>query len=461
MTATFPLASDLAALRRTCTGPVLAPGEPGFDDARRAWNLAVDQHPALVAVPADAHDVAAVVRHARAAGLRVNVQGTGHGAGALGDLQETALVRTTALTEVRVDADARRARVGAGVVWRDVAVPASAHGLAPLAGSSPDVGVVGYSLGGGLGWLARRHGLACNSVTAVELVTADGELVRVDADAEPDLFWALRGGGGSFGAVTAMEFALHPAPAVVAGALLWPAEEAERVLGRWAQWVEEVPEELTSTAGVTTFPPLPAVPEPLRGRSFATVTAALLGDLEAAGRLLAPLRELGPQLDTFAPVAPAALVDLAGDPPQPVPVVSDHTLLAEVTPQTVEAFAAMTGPGSGSPLLMAQLRHLGGALGRAPEGAGALATLDAGFAAFAVGMPMDAEHGRQVARHARDLVDELAPWSAGRAYLNFAERPTDTATGFPAAVHRRLAEVKAAVDPEDVFRANHPIAPAA
>src|SRR4051794_11443886 len=230
MLMTGGLGLDVQELRSKLAGTVVAPGDPSWDEARQAWNLHADQRPALVALPENVDDVVAIVEFARAGGLRVAAQGTGHNASAIASLERTVLVRTCRMKGVAIDAPGRRARVAAGTVWAEVTGPASEHGLAPLAGSSPDVGVVGYTLGGGLSWLSRRHGLAANSVIAIEMVTADGRVVRTDRDHEPGLFWALRGGGGSFGVVTAIEFALHPAPSVYGGAMLWPWERAAEVL---------------------------------------------------------------------------------------------------------------------------------------------------------------------------------------------------------------------------------------
>src|SRR5687767_10118689 len=196
---------DVSALRARMTGHAVTPADPEWDVARQAWNLAVDQRPAIVALPESADDVVAVVRYARAHGLRIAAQGTGHNAGPLGPLDGTVLVKTSRMRGVTVDPDARTVRVDAGVLWQEATNAAAEHGLAALAGSSPDVGVVGYSLGGGISWLARKHGIGANQVTAIELVTADGRFVRADAENEPDLFWALRGGGGAFGVVTAIE----------------------------------------------------------------------------------------------------------------------------------------------------------------------------------------------------------------------------------------------------------------
>lgn len=197
-------------------------GDEQWDSARAAWNLAIDQRPAMVARPGNADEVAAVVRHARENGLRVAVQAEGHSAGALAGVgEDTLLLKTARMTGAEIDAENRRSRVGAGAKWQDVSALASPQGLAGLSGSSAEVGVVGYMLGGGHGWLARRHGLACNSVVGAEVVTADGQHLRADRENEPDLFWALRGGGGSFGVVTALEFELYPVPELYAGMLTW------------------------------------------------------------------------------------------------------------------------------------------------------------------------------------------------------------------------------------------------
>src|SRR4051794_10835470 len=283
-TAHSPLAEAL-------TGDVVLPGDPGWDDARSAFNLLLDQHPAAVAFPADAHDVAAAVDYARRAGLRVAPQATAHNQGPLGnELADTLLVNVRGLDEVRVDPGAQRVRVGAGVKWDRVAPRLSAHGLAGLHGSSPDVGIAGYSLGGGMGWLARKYGLQANSVTAFELVTADGTLVRTDAEHDADLFWALRGGGGNFGVVTAIEFAVYPVEELYAGAVFFEVERSGEGLHAGNALLPTVPDGLMSWASIMHFPPIPDVPPFARGRSYAVVMAAHLGT-EAEGRaLLAPVR---------------------------------------------------------------------------------------------------------------------------------------------------------------------------
>src|SRR5499425_3136185 len=337
---------DLDALRAAIAGQVFVPGEAGYDQARQAWNLAVDQRPAVVVEAGSAADVAQAVRFARARGVRIAPQGTGHGAGPLEPLDGAMLLRTTRMRKVHIDPAARTARAEAGAVWQDVTVPAAEHGLAGLAGSSPNVGVAGYTLGGGLGWLARRYGLAANSVTAAELVTPDGDPVRADAGHEPDLFWAIRGGGGSVGVVTALEMRLYPVRELYAGVLFFPIERSAEVLHTWRAWTDTVPDEVTSIGRILRFPPLPEVPEALRGRAFALVEAAYLGDAAAGADLIGPLRGLGPELDTFAMVPAPALQQLHMDPAQPVPAEGDGEFLADLPAAAIDALLDLAGPGT-------------------------------------------------------------------------------------------------------------------
>jgi len=455
------MAVDVDALRSRIEGTVAAPGDHGYDEARMAWNLAVDQRPALVAIPHTAADVVAIVDFARERRLGVAPQGTGHNAAPLGSLEHAVLLKTSALREVEIDAPRRRARVGAGVLWAEVTAPASEHGLAPLAGSSPDVGVVGYTLGGGLSWLGRRHGLAANSVLAIEIVTADGRLVRTDRDNDPELFWALRGGGGSFGVVTAIEFVLYPAPEVYGGAMLWPWERAGEVLERYVEWCRTAPDTISTSARLLQVPPLEEIPEGIRGRNFVAIDGAYLGGPEAGAEVLAPLRALEPEIDMFGPIPAAALSHIHMDPEHPVPAYGDGMLLDELTPAAIDALVAAAGPGSGSPLLMVELRQLGGAFAVPPAEHGALAKVGGAFALFAVGMAPVPEAGAAIEAHVDVVLEAMDPWASGRRYLNFAERSADASSFFPEGTLRRLQALKAAIDPGDVFRANHPVTAAA
>jgi hypothetical protein len=452
--------TPLTALRARFRGALIEPGDVGWDGATQAFNLAFVQEPALVAVPADEGDVIAIVNFARQRGMRVAPQRTGHNAEPLGAMDDVVLVKTDALRGVEIDAERRIARVRAGSKWEDVLPRASELGLAALHGSTADVSVAGYSLGGGVGWYARKHGLATNSVTAIELVTADGRLRRVDHDHDPELFWALRGGGGNFGIVTALEIRLYPIAGVYAGVLFFPWERASEVLHAWRDWTESVPDEVTSVGRILQFPPLPELPDTIRGRRFAMVDAVVIGDERHGTELLRPLRELGPEMDTFAMVPPAAIAELHMDPPEPVPYTAGGMMLGELPREAIDAFVEVAGPGSGSPLLIAEIRHVGGALRHAQPHHGALATFDAAYLTLGVGMVLDDETYRASHERLELLAGAFAPYDTGREYLNFAERPTDPARFYTPEVYGRLRAVKAQWDPEELFRANHPIAPA-
>ncbi len=433
-------------------------GDEQWDSARAAFNLAIDQRPAMVARPGNADEVAAVVRYARENGLRVAVQAEGHGAGPLAGVgEDTLLLKTVRMTGTEIDAENRRSRVGAAAKWQDVSALASPQGLAGLSGSSAEVGVVGYTLGGGHGWLARKHGLACNSVVGAEVVTADGQLLRADRENEPDLFWALRGGGGSFGVVTALEFELYHVPELYAGMLTWPWERTADVLHAWREWAPGLPDEMSTWARVLQVPPLPDIPEPVRGRQLVVVEAAYLGGEESGAELLRPLRDLAPELNTFAVVPPAALGHLHMDPEDPVPFATNGQLLDELPPAAIDTIVEAVGPDSGSPLLSLELRLLGGALTEAQPDAGALASVDQAFLTLGVGMVMDPGMASAINAHLDLVSNALGPWDSGVKYANFVDVPIDTRMCYPPETFDRLQEVKARYDRHDLFRANHPI----
>ena len=447
------------ALQSHIKGEVAFAGGPGYDEARNAWNLAVDQRPAVVVVAESAADVARAVCVARDRGLRIAPQGTGHGSSALEPLDGSMLLKTSRLRRVTVDPLRRVARAEAGAEWQHVTAPAGAHGLAALAGTSPNVGVTGYTLGGGLSWLARRHGLAANSVTAIELVLPDGRSTRADAGEEPDLFWALRGGGGSFGVVTAIEMTLYPIREIYAGGLFFPIQRTDEVLQAWRAWTDAVPDELTSMGRILRVPPIPEIPAQLRGRHFVLVEAALMGDQDTGAELLRPLRQLGPVIDTFAMVPAPALQQVNMDPAQPVPSGGDGLLLADAPTGAIEALVAQVGPDADTPLVSIEIRHLGGALAREAPGAGALAKFDASYLVFAGGFAPTPDVGEAVLAHARNLEDALARWRAGYDYYNFVETRAGANAALPPATYRRLQGIKATYDPEQVIISAHPIQP--
>jgi FAD/FMN-containing dehydrogenase len=452
-----PAVSRAESLRGLCGGSVQLPGDPAYDMARSPWNLQMHDYPAAVAYPAFPDEVAEVLRAAAAAGLRVAAQGTGHGAPPLeGRLGDAVLLRTSAMTELEIDADRRTVRAGAGVLWGDLADAAGRHGLASRHPSSPDVGVVGYSMGGGIGWYARKLGLQCNAITAVELVLADGTLVRATDDRDTELFWALRGGATPLGVVTALEFKLFPLETVVAGALAWDWTAVERVLPAWVAWCADAPEEATSAFRLLDVPSVEPIPAELHGRQIAMIDGAVLGDDAFAAEVLAPLRALAPEFDTIARVPAASLVRLHLDPEGPTPAYASSTLVSGLPDAALAGILGAVGPGSGTRLAAAELRQLGGAVSRpAPDG-GALSFLDGRFLALGLGLGGgdDDDWARQREDAARFLA-AVEPWATGRQYLPMLDDRTDTRKVFPPGVHARLSAVRRAADPGNLFLAPH------
>jgi FAD/FMN-containing dehydrogenase len=340
-----------------------------------------------------------------------------------------------------------------------VTVPAGQHGLAALAGTSPGVGVAGYPLGGGIGWLARRYGLAANSVTAADIVTPDGDLVRADAGQQPDLLWAVRGGGG-IGVVTALEMTLYPVRELFAGVLFFPIQRSSQVLHAWREWTGTVPDQITSIGRIMRFPPLPEVPGHLRGRAFTLVEAACLGDAAAAAEILRPLRQLGPEIDTFATIPAPALSQLHMDPDQPVPNQGDGVLLTDLPAAAIDALLALAGPDAQTPLASIEIRHLGGALARPAPGGGAQPAIDARYLTYAAGATPTPELTAVMRAHARAVTDALTPWHARYDYYNLTETPADAHAVLPAASYHHLQHIKAAYDPGQAIISAHPVWPA-
>lgn len=331
------------------------------------------------------------------------------------------------MTSVEIDADRQIATVGAGILWLDVVEAAASHGLAALHGSSPDVGVSGYSLGGGMGWFARKLGLQTNSITGATVVTADGEIRHVDADStgvDADLFWALRGGGGNLGLVTSLSFRLYAIDTAYGGMLAWAWLHAEEVLTRWASWSLDALDEVTTSFRIMQMPPIEEIPEPIRGRNLVVIDGAVLADDARSEQILAPLRELQPEIDMFGRMPAAALVRIHGDPEGPTPAVSDSSMLASLPPEAIRALVDVAGPDSGSSLLITELRQLGGQVGRPHEGAGAMPMLDGQFVLFGVALALSPEMAKGQA-DAGAIVRTMSPWANGRN-SSTSRRPRST-----------------------------------
>ena len=450
----------LHALGARLHGELILPGAAGWDEARRAWMLLADQQPAAIVVAADEHDVAETVRSARKLGLRVAPQGTGHAASALPGLGDAILLRTTRLAGIAVDPEGRTVRVGAGAVWADVVAEAGRHGLVAVAGMAATVGVTGFVLGGGLGWLARSHGLGSQSLRAVEGVDAQGDRVRADATAHPDLLWAARGGSLPL-VVTAVELQLHAIGELSAGGLMWPLERTGEVVRAWREWIVDAPDTVTSLVRILRYPPIPEIPESVRGRAFVSVEVAVQADAESAAALLAPWRELTPSLDTVRPMPAAELASVHGDPVQPVPAYGDAVLLAELSDAAIDAFVAAALAPAAGPLLSIEIRQLGGALTPGERGAGdaagaAVSGLDGAGLVYTVGVVPVPEALEPVRSAVSTVLGALAPFASDRAVKTFAERPADAVALYGDAADR-IRSVAAAWDPDGIILTGHPL----
>jgi hypothetical protein len=451
--------ADLVAVDELATllpGQVVDPRHPTWADLSSAWILSVPQRPRAVVTATDEEDVVATVQWARRHGVAVAAQPVGHGATTA--LNGTVVVRTRELRDITVDPDNRLARVGAGVKWGELLAATAPYGLTGLAGSSPDPSVVGFTLGGGLSWFSRAHGLAAHGIVAVELVDAEGELRRITATSDPDLFWALRGGGGDFGIVTAMELTLHPAAHVYGGRLLWPIEMARPVLRAFREVTGSAPEAMTLWAHLLRFPPLPEIPEPLRGGAFVSVDVTHLGSPAEAEAVLGPLRAL-PALcsDSLGTVQLPDLGGICAEPVDPIPTMELSGLLRDVDDVAIDRLLQVAG-GAGPSLAVVQIRHLGGALTRATEAAGPAGAIAEPYQLFALGVPLSSEVAAAVATTFDEIREALSGYLTGRRSFNFLGAEDDPAAAFSETALMRLAAVKAAVDPAGTFRSNRPVA---
>jgi FAD/FMN-containing dehydrogenase len=438
----------LSPLQAHIQGTVIMPGDPAYDSVRQAWNLSVDPHPAMVVVAESAADVAEAARYAQQAHLDVSVQSTGHGffRSAEGGL----LIVTSRIKTIRVDREAHKAWIGAGVKWGEVLAQTQAVGLAPLLGSSPDVGVVGYTLGGGLGWLGRKYGLATDSVLSFELVTADGSVLRASAEENSDLFWGLRGGGGSLGIVTGMQIRLYPVTTVYGGNLFYPVQAAREVFARYRDWIATAPDELTSSIVLMNFPPIPLVPEKLRGQSFVMVRGCCCGPIDQGRALVQPWREWrSPIIDDFKPMPFSQVGAISDDPLDPLPVFTTGAWMNALPAAAAEPLIrhCVEGP---SPVLFAEVRHAGGAIARVPSRAAAFGNREAPLLLLLLGLTPTPEAREALVRHTQSIKEQLRPHLTGGVYMNFLEgeearqRVRD---GYSPEAYERLVQLKRAYDP--------------
>ncbi|CAM5547348.1 oxidoreductase [Streptomyces spiroverticillatus] len=444
-------------------GSTYVPGDEGYDAELAGFNTAYAHRPSVVVAARTAEDVRAAVTYAREHRLSVAVQATGHGLSVANE--GGVVISTRELDGVRIDVKARTAWIEAGVQWGRVIEEAARFGLAPLSGSFPGVGAVSYTLGGGIGILAREFGYAADHLKAAELVTADGELRTVDAASDPELLWALRGAGHNFGVVTAIEIGLVPVERVYGGQLVFDGEHAEQLMRTWAAWTRTVPETVSSGIGFVVYPDIPVLPDVLRGRYVATVSVAFNGPAEEGERLVAPLRAVAtPLKDGIREMPYTDSAEIYSDPPFPHAYTSTNALLSGIDEDALASVLKAGGPDADIMCVLG-VRHLGGALARTPEdGGSALGHRDAAYLVQLI-TPIEGNDSLAVARSVQDdLHTTLGARTLGSALaFTFAdgERATEaqTRSGYEAADYERLARLKGRLDPGNLFRNNRNIVP--
>ena len=457
------MATVLGSALEGFAGELLAPGDPGYDTARSLWNGDIDRRPRLIARCTTVEDVVRAVRHAREAGLPISVRGGGHGVGGHAVVDDGLMIELSPLKAIQVDPQAATVRAQAGVVLGELDRASQEFELAVPAGIVTHTGISGLTLGGGIGWLMRKHGATVDNLLSADLVTADGQVVRASADAEPDLFWGLRGGGGNFGVVTSFEYQAHElGPIVLAGLVGYPLEEGREVLHKYRDVVADAPDELTTIVTVRRVPALSAYPEAHHGRPVVNVGACYAGDPARGEEVVRPLRELGTPL--YDSLAPQPFLDFQGqfDPgvlwgwgyywkSWEVPPLSN-----EVIDELVHAAWRLPTPQS-----YAILFQLGGALARVPEEATAYPQRDAAFNVNINGVWTEPADREAAVEWVRALYQALEPHAYGRAYVNFIgdEGQDRVRQAYGAEKYARLVSLKDRFDPENVFRLNQNIQP--
>ncbi|MGP4086798.1 FAD-binding protein [Streptomyces sp. KR55] len=455
---------DVMALRHSVRGPVLEPGSAEYEAECATYNLACGLRPAVVVGASSELDVRSAVLFAVRHGLPVAVKSAAHQM--VSSAQGGLLITTQRMKRIVVDAQESTVRVEAGVRWREVLPRTAEFGLAPIVGSAPDVGVIGYTLGGGQSpLLGRTLGYAADHVRWLNVVTADGELRRVTPQSEPDLFWALLGGKGNFGVVTEIEFEVFPVARFYGGGIYFAGEHLAEVLEAWRAWLPTVGEAMTSSLGIQRLPDVPALPEPLRGAFVVHLRIGYLGSAADGAELVAPLRAAAPVLVDLVGEKPfTSIGEIHMDPVDPMPYFDRSVCLEEFSEKTAQVLVELTGAESGCTLANVEIRALGGAFDREPEFPNSVPSRGLPYVVFgfAVGAPDQAEKLRaDLAR----VVDGLAPWAAERNMVNFLSPDEATDTEGVRAVYGaerfdRLAAVKKRYDPTNVFRFNHNITPA-
>lgn len=445
---------SLDELRARLEGTLCLPGENGYAEAVFAWNVMTTHRPELVVVAESEADVQAAVDFARARGMKIAVQNTGHGQ--FRACEGGMLIVVSQMRVVVVDPETGTARLQAGARWADVLAPAQAAGYAALSGSSPGVGVVGYTLGGGYNLLLRTYGLAIDRVTSMRVVTMDGRVTSVSRNENGNLFWALLGGGGAFGIITEMEIGLIPNPTVFGGSIMFPIERASEVFAAYHSWSEALPDSVTSAVDIMHFPPLPIVPEPLRDQCVVIVNACAATDEATGEALMAPIRALPvPIMDDFCAFPYSESARVYKDPVDPLPVMSHGVLLKDVDGQLLDKVLKAAGPMQISPNLKINLRQLGGAVAKT-DGACAVGTRrQATHLLHMLGVPMGPVTPDMIREQAARILSAIEPYILSYGPLNFVGENNVTGEMVRNVVGdetlKRLQAVKKTYDPDNLL----------
>ena len=466
MTDTVLAGGAIEELRGAIHGELITPGDPGYDEARKIWNDVHDRHPAVIVRCAGAADVMRAIELARSEDLPLAVRGGGHSIPGYSTNDGGVVIDMSAMRGVRVDPDARRAVAQAGATWADFDHETQAFGLAVTGGLVSTTGIAGFTLGGGIGWLMRKHGLTADNLVSADMVTAEGRLVHASENENQDLFWALRGGGGNFGVVTAFEYRLHPVgPTVYGGAAFYPGERAREILRAYRDLVSDMPDELTTMVNLTTAPPVPFLPEEVHGKPVVAIVGAHAGTLEDGEAAMAPVRAaLGePVADLFGPIPYVALQSLL-DPlfAKGARNYMRSGFLHGIDDETIETLLEFYEKKS-SPTSEIHVQHLDGAVGRVAPDATAFRHRRSPFLFNVVGRWTDPAEDQTHYAWGRALHLALEPHADGGVYVNFLDSEGDARVreAYGEDTYARLQAVKDRYDPTNLFRLNQNIRPSA
>ncbi len=454
--------ADLAAsFGAAFAGTIITPEDRRYDAARAVWNGTVDARPRLIAQCHSTEDIVAAVNLARTAGCPLSVRAGGHSAAGFSVCDDGVVIDLSPLRGVTVDADARIAVVEPGATWADFDAATAAHGLASTGGLVSTTGVAGLTLGGGIGWLQRKHGLACDNLVAADVVTASGEMVHASATEHPELLWGLRGGGGNFGIVAKFVFALNPVTTVLGGLMLFPLDRGKEVLTSFRDWATILPDEGSMLAAVITAPPEPFVPPQLTDQKVVAILGCWCGDLDAGEAALEPLRKLGPSADVFGPMPyPALQGMLDGGAQHGLRNYMRGGYITDLDDQIID-IALNRGARMLSPMSQIHFHQMGGAVARVAPEATAFSGRTAGYTYNLISTWTDAGEDAQHVAANRELAAALAPLSAGGAYVNFlSDAGGDRVQAAYGGLYERLSRLKREFDPANLFNRNQNIRPA-